>query len=184
MAAPQAFSLPIESDHAGLASYCLDVLKFNSTGDLLATGGSDCLLKVFSFSKDSYVFRKKLSSPIITMEWKPNFFGIFSLFLGLHDGSILLLTFSVGESPVCCIHFILPRQCSNIPFQYDLVNLVEVARRSEPITFLAYHEGILISSTGVDVVFWANSSNSGRYLILLERRSLDTPQIYGRGNGP
>lgn len=99
-------SLPNASIHADPASHHLNILKFNPTGDLLATGGSDGVLEVFSFSQNCYVLQKKLSSPITAMEWKSKwkhdgFFGIVGIFLGLHDGSILLLIFPIGDAVVC-----------------------------------------------------------------------------------
>jgi len=108
MATDQIFSLP----NADSASRHLNVLKFNPTGDLLATGGSDGVLEVFSFSQNRYVLQKKFSSPITAMEWKSKwkfdgFFGIVGMFLGLHDGSILLLIFPVGDTVIRCLRSIL-----------------------------------------------------------------------------
>lgn len=106
MAALNIFSLPMETSCANPPSHSLNVLKFNPTGDLLAIGGSDFVLKVFSFSRKSYVTRRKFISPITAVEWKSGwkhdgFFGIVGLFIGLHNGSIFIYTFPVGDSYVC-----------------------------------------------------------------------------------
>lgn len=102
---PDIFSLPTETSCVEPPSHHLDVLKFNPTGDLLAIGGSDHILKVFSFSQKSYIIQRKFLSPITAIEWKSGwkhdgFFGIVGLFIGLHNGSIFLNTFPVGDSYV------------------------------------------------------------------------------------
>jgi WD40 repeat protein len=115
MAAPSIFSLPTETGRANPPSHSLTVLKFNPTGDLLAIGGSDHVLKVFSFSQKSYITQKKFLSPVTSVEWKTGwkhdgFFGIVGLFIGLHNGSIFFFTFPVGDSYVCRSFFTIPRR--------------------------------------------------------------------------
>lgn len=175
------FSLPMEFDRT---DSCLNVLKFNPTGDLLATGGSDCTLTVFSFSRNSYIVRKTFSSPITAIEWKSDrkYFGIVGLFLGLHDGSIHFLTFPAGDSSVR--QTFSPFGVLIIPFQFAInCHLVQIAGQSEPITHLAYHEEIFISFSGDDAVFWSDNLHCGKYLTSPDEKLFNGWQICGRGNG-
>jgi hypothetical protein len=99
MATTSVFLLPMDqTPRYSLDPLRMNVLKFDLTGDLLATADSDRNLQVYSFSQNTFVFRRRYRSPIFAIEWKSTWsylsvLGRCTLYLGFGDGSIEELTF-------------------------------------------------------------------------------------------
>jgi hypothetical protein len=109
MAATNVFSLPMDrTPRYSLDHLRMNVLKFDLTGDLLATADSDRNLQIYSFSQNTYIFRRQYRSPIFAIEWKSTLsylsaLGRRTLYLGFGDGSIEELTFPSRMTPVSAV---------------------------------------------------------------------------------
>jgi len=169
MSAQTVFSLPMDQiPRNRLDSLRVNVLKFDHTGDLLATADSDCVLRVYSFSQNIFILRKQFHSPIFALAWKtsyPSAFGRYNLYLGFGDGSIEDLSFSSKTIPVSPsatqTSFYLPTE---ILIQCDTeTQSISPPQRGGLISDLAYNEGTLISCNSESVGIWRDIHDLGKF---------------------
>lgn len=93
------FSLPIRHQRR------VNVLQFDETGDLLASGGDDGLLNIWSFELEAYVMQHQFSEGITSMAWLPRGFRYGDpkrrfVMVALVGGRVEELAFSLGDVSV------------------------------------------------------------------------------------
>jgi len=95
------FSLP-ERHHQQV-----NVLQFDGTGDLLASGGADGLLNVWNFRCQAYVVSHRFADGISAMTWLSYSLRSQSIMVALQGGSVEQLDFSIGDVSVFVIRHLL-----------------------------------------------------------------------------
>jgi hypothetical protein len=91
-----------------------DVIKVGIDGDLMACGGRDGHLNVFSLTRETHILSLEFHSPISALHWDTPTASINKtniLFIGMRDGTVERLGFSVGPDD----------GCSNACFVLDLL---------------------------------------------------------------
>lgn len=79
----------------------VNVLQFNGTGELLASGGDDGLLNVWSFKRQAYVVSHRFLDGITAMTWLLDYsLHSHSIVVALNGGAVEQLDFSVANVSV------------------------------------------------------------------------------------
>jgi WD40 repeat protein len=89
-----AFSLPIRHHQQ------VNILQFDGTGELLASGGADGLLNVWSFKCQAYIVSHQFSDGISAMTWLSYSLRHHSIVVALQGGSVEQLDFSTEDVSV------------------------------------------------------------------------------------
>ena len=93
------FSLPVRHQRR------VNILQFDGSGDLLASGGDDGLLNIWSFKLEAYVVLQQFSEGITSMIWLPSGFRYgdpkrYFVVVALVGGHMEELAFSLGDVSV------------------------------------------------------------------------------------
>jgi hypothetical protein len=88
-----------------------DVIKVGIDGDLMACGGRDGHLNLFSLTRETHILSLEFHSPISALHWDSPAASMNQtnniLFIGMRDGTVERLRFSVGPdggcSNACCV---------------------------------------------------------------------------------
>jgi hypothetical protein len=76
-----------------------DVLKLGDDGDLLACGGIDGRLNVFSLVRGIHLTTMVFPAPISVLTWEPTTLaGMWKLWVGMRDGSVDIISIAVETS--------------------------------------------------------------------------------------